>query len=194
MTNNTEPFDSQLPTVTGDRALAAPIKVSFYPVTDDYAYIAEQVNKAYKFPTRAQYALNVFLALNFAGLPAVLWYFDQFIAGLVVFVVNLLFAVFFLPSVLSADYKRYFRLLFGDSENEVAEVELTEDGVWCRHSDSSSFTSWKKITRLEETKNSIYFFLDHSGVAVSKSGFGYDEEKNRFLSFAKSHVKVFNTL
>ena len=194
MTNFSEPKQTQLPAIMEGHELAVPIKVSFYPVTDDYAYIAEQVNKAYKFPTRAQYSLQAFLALNAVGLPVVLWYFDQFVVGIAVFILNMLFSILFLPAILRSDYRHYFRSLFGDIENEVVEVELTDDGVWCRHSDANSFHAWTKVLRLEESKSSIYLFLDHSGIAVAKSGFGYDDDKNRFLSFAKQHVKEFNTV
>lgn len=174
--------------------LTASLKVSFYPSTDDYAYIAQKVNSTYKFPSRAQYALQAFLLLNMIGLPAVLWYFDQLLAGLAAFVISSLFAILFLPAILRLDYRHYFSSLFGDIENELAEVELTDEGIWCRHSESSSFNSWKKIKRLEEHKQSIFFFFDHNGIAVAKSGFAYDDEKNRFLTFAKQHVKDFTTV
>lgn len=189
-----ESQQQQVPEVLEPRELAASLKVSFYPSTDDYAYIAQRVNSAYKFPARAQYALNAFLLLNMIGLPAVLWYFDQLLAGLAAFIISSLFAIVFLPAILRLDYRQYFSSLFGDIENELAEVELTDEGIWCRHSESSSFNSWKKIKRLEEHKQSIFFFFDHNGIAVAKSGFAYDDEKNRFLTFAKQHVKDFTTV
>lgn len=189
-----ESQQQQVPEVLEPRELATSLKVSFYPSTDDYAYIAQKVNSAYKFPARAQYALNAFLLLNMIGLPAVLWYFDQLLAGLAAFIISSLFAIVFLPAILQLDYRQYFSSLFGDIENELAEVELTNEGIWCRHSESSSFNSWKKIKRLEEHKQSIFFFFDHNGIAVAKSGFAYDDEKNRFLTFAKQHVKDFTTV
>lgn len=189
-----ESQQQQVPEVLEPRELATSLKVSFYPSTDDYAYIAQKVNSAYKFPARAQYALNAFLLLNMIGLPAVLWYFDQLLAGLAAFIISSLFATVFLPAILRLDYRQYFSSLFGDIENELAEVELTNEGIWCRHSESSSFNSWKKIKRLEEHKQSIFFFFDHNGIAVAKSGFAYDDEKNRFLTFAKQHVKDFTTV
>ncbi len=184
----------QAPAVVDSHELAVSIKVSFYPSTDDYAYIAQKVNSAYKLPSRAQYALQAFLLINMLGLPAVLWYFDQLLVGLAVLIVSLILSIAFLPALLRSDYRHYFSSAFGSIEKEVAEVELTDDGVWCRHSDSSSFHPWKKINRLEETKQSIYFFFDHNGMAVAKTGFAFDDEKNRFLTFAKQHVKDFTTV
>lgn len=48
-------------------------------------------------------------------------------------------------------------------------------------------------TEITRTAESIYFFFDHNGMVVAKNSFAYDEEKNRFLSFAKRHVKAFVT-
>lgn len=193
MSNFLESSRVQVPAIKDDQEIVSSVKISFYPETDDLAYVAEQVNKSYKFPKRAAYTFQAFLFLNFIGLPAVLLYFELVIAALVVFALNLLFAIVFTPTILRADYRRYFRSMFQSIENELAEVELTDNGVWCRHADCMSFYSWNKIKRLEETKQSIYFFFEHTGLAVTKSGFAYDEEKNRFLAFAKRHVKDFTT-
>lgn len=178
----------------GALELATSIKVSFYPTTDDLAYVVEKINKSYRLPSHAQYALQTYLAVNLVGLPFVLWYYEALLAGVAVLLVNLAFAVVFLPAIIRSDYRRYFRVMFGGIENEVVEVELTDDGVWCRHAGDSSFHAWKNIKLLEETKQSVYFFFEHNGMAVSKTGFAYDEEKDRFLAFAKQHVKDFTTV
>lgn len=185
---------AQFPAIRDGQELTNSLRVSFYPTTDDFAYISEQINKSYKFPNRANFAIQAFLFLNFIGLPAVLLYFELVLAGAVVFILNLLFAIVFLPAILRSDYRHYYRSMFNSIENEVCEVELTDEGVWCRHSGCSSFHAWEKVKRLEETKRSIYFFLDLNGLAVAKSGFAFDEEKNRFLTFAKQHVKDFTTV
>ena len=178
----------------GAHELTTSLKVSFYPTTDDLAYVVEKINKSYRLPSRAQYALQIYLAVNLVGLPLVLWNYDAVLAGLAVFLINLGFALVFLPAIIRSDYRRYFRVMYGGIENEIVEVELTDEGVWCRHSGDSSFHAWKNIKLLEETKQSIYFFFDKNGMAVSKTGFAYDDEKDRFLTFAKKHVKDFTTV
>jgi hypothetical protein len=179
---------------TDEFGLAETVKVSFYPSTDDYAHIAEQINKSAKFPKTSQYALFAFLSLNLMGLPLTLWYFDLVFAGMAVFLASLIFAFLFLPALLKADYRNYYRSMFTSMENEVAEVELTDEGIWCRHSGDHSFHNWKNIKRIEESKQAIFFFFENNGLAVNKTGFGYDAEKDRFLTFAKSHVSHFTTI
>lgn len=174
--------------------LAETLTVSFYPSTDDYAHIAEQVNKSGKLPVRSQYALIAFLVLNLMGLPLTLWYFELFIFGMAVFLLSLIFAMLFLPALIKVDYRNYYRSMFASMENEVAEVELTGDGIWCRHSGDFSFHSWKNIKRIEESRESIYFFCEHNGMAVNKTGFAFDAEKDRFLTFAKRHVSHYTTI
>ena len=191
MPQSTHPPDALTPVESGE--LAIPLKVAFYPTTDDLAYIVEKINKSYKLPSQAQYALQAFLTVNLVGLPLVLWYYDAFVIAIGVFVLNAIFGAVFLPAVVRSDYRRYFRVMFGKIEDDIVEVELTDDGLWCRHAGDSSFHAWKNVKLLEETKNSIYFFFEHKGMAVAKSGFAYDEEKDRFLTFAKQHVRNFDT-
>ena len=173
---------------------AESIKVSFYPAVDQYADIAYKINETHKFPTRAQHALTAFIALNMIGLPLTLWYFDYFLTGAAIFLLNIAFAIIFLPGILQADYRSYFRSAFGSIEDDMVEVELTNDGLWCRRSDDFSFVSWTSVKRIEESKQSINFYFEHTGVAVNKAGFAYDAEKDRFLSFAKNHVRQFTTV
>jgi hypothetical protein len=186
--------DERLSVLPADQLPATPLAVTFYPTVDDMAYIALRLGKSYKFPARAQYALQAFLALNLAGLPFALWYFGEPMIALATFVLSVIFAALFLPALLKADYRHYFQAIYGSVENSVMEVVLTEDGVWCRHENDHSFFAWTNIKELEETKTSIYFFLDYKGFAVAKTGFAYDEEKDRFLSFAKARVRAFNTV
>ena len=191
MTDLTETREELGPPAGSARELAAPLKVSFYPSTDDLAHISEKINRSYKLPSRANQGLQAFLAFNLVGMPAVLWFFDAYLVGFLVFAINVVVAVSFLPALRRMDYRQYFRAMFGNIENEVVEVELTDEGVWCRRSDDYSFHAWKSIKLLEETKEAIYFFFDHNGIAVAKTGFAYDEEKDLFLAMAKKHVENF---
>ena len=191
MTDLTETREELSPPAESPRELAAPIKVSFYPNTDDLAHISEKINRSYKIPSRANQALQAFLVFNLVGMPAVLWFFDALLVGFLVFTINVVVALAFLPALRRLDYRQYFRAMFGNIENEVVEVELTDEGVWCRRSDDHSFHAWKSIKLLEETKEAIYFFFDHNGIAVAKTGFAYDEEKDLFLARAKKYVKNF---
>ncbi len=185
--------EPQNPSVKDSGELASSYKVSFYPSTDDYAYIAQKVSSAQEFPKLGQYGLQAFLAVNMFALPLVLWYFDQFLVGLIVFALELLFSIAILPSLMTSDFKQHYRTIYSGVEKDLLEVELTDEGLWCRHPATKVFVEWSEVKRIEETKSSIYFFFDHNGMVVAKSGFAYDDEKNRFLSFAKRHVKAFVT-
>ena len=175
-------------TAEADRELASPVKVSYYPTTDDLAHVSEKINKSYKLQSRAKYALQGFLAINLVGLPVVLWLVDAVIFGIAVFVINIVFALIFLPAIVSSDYRRYYRTMFSRREEDICEIELSEDGISCRHAGDFSFHSWKNVRELEETKTSIYFFFEHNGIGVAKTGFAFDEQKDLFLAFAKRHV------
>ena len=178
---------------TGESLPEAVQKVTFYPNVDDLAYAAQKINKSYKFPARAQHAMLAFLTLNMFGLPLVLWYFGQPFMAMGVLVLSALFAGLFVPALIRSDYSHYFTSMYGYLENELCEVELSGDGVSCRHKDDHSFFSWNSIKEIEETKTAIHFVMASSALTVPKTGFSYDEEKNRFLEFAKARVPRFNT-
>ena len=171
-----------------DRQLASPVRVTYYPTTDDLAHISEKINKSYHLQSRAKYALQGFLAINLLGLPVVLWLVDAVLVGIAVFIINVVFALIFLPAIVSSDYRRYYRSMFSKVEDDLCEVELTDEGILCRHGGDFSFHSWKNVRELEETKTSIYFFFEHNGIGVAKTGFAFDEQKDLFLAFSKRHV------
>ena len=176
-----------------DYLTEAPQKVTFYPSVDDIAYAAQKVNKSYKFPAHAQYAMLAFLALNMLGLPFALWYFGQPFIALGVLVLSAIFAGVFVPALITADYQHYFNAMYGNLEDELCEVELTSEGVTCRHQSDQAFYAWNSVKEIEETKTAIHFVMRNSALTVTKSGFSYDEEKNRFLEYAKARVPRFNT-
>jgi hypothetical protein len=173
------------------REMSGSVSVEFYPDIDDFVHIAEVNRKTYKLPFRAQYALQAFIVVNAIGLPATLWLFNLFIAGVVIFAFNMAMALLFIPATLRTDYRRFFQSLYGNIENEIVRVELNKEGILCSHLGDTSFHRWKNVKRIEETKDSIFFFLINSrAVAVRKSGFAYDGEKNRFLGFAREQIQA----
>ena len=191
MSNSSEPGDS-LSALDPNRLPAEYPRVTFYPSIDDLAYGAQRMSKGYKFPPRAQYAMQAFLVLNMIGLPAVLWYFGEPLAAIAVILLSLVFASLFVPALLKADFRHYFSMMYGRMEDDVAEVVLTDEGIWCRHQSNQSFHAWKTVKGLEETKTAIHFFLNYSVLTVAKTGFAYDDKKNRFLEFAKKRVGTFD--
>ena len=182
------------PSPQSSRELDLPLKVRFYPTTDDLAYITQKIHNSRKLGTRSQLALQGFLVTNLVALPAIFLFLDAWLIGLAALAINALFVIGFLPALLTSDYRTYFREMFGSIEDDIVEVELTDEGIWCRHSGNISFFPWANITLVEETKQAIYFFYEHNGMAVAKTGFAYDEEKDRFLAFAKTRVRNFNTV
>ena len=163
--------------------------VEFYPSIDDLVHITEATRKNYKLPFVSKYALQVFLFINMIGFPATLWFFGWFLAGLLVMGLNLSIAALFIPVILKADYKRFFRTLYGNFENEIVRVELNERGLGSSHQGDSSFHLWRNVKRIEETQESIFFYFTNGrGIAIRKSGFAYEQQKNEFLGFARQQL------
>jgi len=120
--------------------------------------------------------------------PAFLWLSDYLLAGLIVFILNLGALMFIIPRVNSSGFRKYYEHLIGNREKEIATVRLTDDGLSYAADDAESFWPWKRITNVEETDESIYFYFDGNGCAVRKSGFPYKEDADRFVTFAKEKL------
>jgi len=179
-------YDQEVAAITGSS-----YSVEFYPSIDDLVHITQATRKSYKLPFVSQYALQIFLFINMIGFPATLWFFGWFLAGLLVLALNLGIAGLFIPTILKADYRRFFATLYGNFENEIVRVEVSERGLGSTHLGDSSFHLWKNVKRIEETQESIFFyFANGRGIAVRKSGFAYDKQKNEFLGFARQQLKA----
>ena len=110
---------------------------------------------------------------------------DNFVAGIVVFILNLVAVSLILPRVESARYRKYYEALFGNREREIAKVTLTDAGLRYSADGAESFWPWERIRQIEETEDSIFFYCDGNGFGVAKGGFPYQQDAARFLLFAK---------
>jgi len=162
--------------------------VEFYPSFEDYAYIATRIGDSVPANTLAGYAYYVFLILNVIVFPAFLWIAGYFITGTIVFVVNVLAVMIIIPRVNSDGYRKYYKQLFGNRENEIARVTLNPLGATYESDEGSSFWPWKRIYFIEETEESIYFFFDGNGFAVRKNGFAYEDDAKSFIDHARHHI------
>ena len=138
--------------------------------------------------TDARYVHYAFLVLNSVFFPAFLFLSDYFIAGLIVFAANLLALMFLFPRINLASYRQYYRRIFGNRENEIATVDLTEAGIVYSSDESEASFPWRRITSIEETPDAIYFFFAGNGFAVRKSGFAYEDEQKSFYDYARGRL------
>ena len=164
------------------------IEVAFYPSLDDYVHIAAKIAGSVPTNTLTGYAYYLFLFLNTVLFPVFLWISDYLLAGLIVFVLNLGALMLIIPRVNSAGFRKYYEHVFGDREKHVATVTLTDAGLVYVADGAESFLPWKRIETIEETEESIYFYFDGNGFAVRKSGFPYEEDADKFVTFAKHRL------
>jgi YcxB-like protein len=164
--------------------------VEFYPSVDDYVELAVLNANRYPQPTLGKIAVYAYLILNALGLPAVLFYFDYTLAAILIFAINCGFAIFVLPAMFKADYRKFYEHVHPQLEEKIVRVELNEAGLFSRSGAEYSFISWDSIVAIDETKSALIFTIrGGNGIAVGKSGFAYAQEAEDFLSFAKSQQK-----
>ncbi len=162
--------------------------VTFYPSVDDHVHVAERIGNAVKVSPWSTYAYQAFLFLNGILFPVFLWIQDYWLLGTLVFAIDL-FALLFITGRVGRDsYKDYYSQLYGNRENEIATVEVNESGITYISDGGSSFWPWYRLTFIEETAESVYFFHHGNGFAVRKSGFSYREELSDFIAFSRASL------
>ena len=162
--------------------------VEFFPALDDYLYVSTKLSNATSSTPATTYLYYTFLFVNAIAFPAFLWLDGDFAAGLAVFVVNLVAVLSLLPRVNTNALRTYYATLFGNRENEIARVELSQEGILYFSDGSHSFWEWHRIVAVEETQESIFFFLEGNGFGVRREGFAYRDDEKLFLAFVSEHV------
>jgi hypothetical protein len=162
------------------------LKVSYYPDIDEMAYAIERNTRRYKLPSIAQYGMFAFLFLNIGGLPLALFTLGFGPLAVAVLIANCIFAIFILPRLLKTDYKRYIRTFYGDIENRLAEIELTQEGLWSRLDGDFTFFRWETVREVEDTETAIHLYLGPVSLSIPSSAFPYREQQTEFARFAYS--------
>ncbi len=170
------------------------VKVSFYLDIDEMAEIAVKIGQRYKMPRIANIGFYAFFLINLIVAPILLLTYGAGWIAFVLFILNFLFGGVFLQKAIKVDTQRFFRQLYGDLENVLAEVELTDKGVWCRTEYDLSFFKWETILAVEESPKAIHLMFRDKGLPVMKSGFAYRDQEREFVVFAEEKIRSFRAL
>jgi hypothetical protein len=169
-------------------ALEHPARVTFVPSEEDYVHIAASINAAQPGSLAFTYLYWVFLFLNLICFPAYLLFQGYLLPAFIVFIIGGIFVIFLLPESERKTYRKFYRDLARDEQTEL-EVELLEKGIRCARDGDESLIAWKNITDIQESGDSIYFFVKQSGIPVSKTAFGSEEQEKSFVNFARERVR-----
>ena len=164
-------------------------EVEFYPSVDDYVVIATTVAKTVPVASWHHTFYSYFLFANLLVAPVVLWIFDYFVLGSILFLINLGMVYLFTPLVQSSAFRNHYEHLAGSKEKTIAKVRIDEEGLRHMHEGVEAFWPWEKFNKIEETEDAIYVYFDGNGLAVRKNGFPYREREREFYQFAESKVK-----
>lgn len=164
--------------------------VEFYPSLDDYIYICTKLTESTPATPATTYAYHAVLFVNAIVFPAFLWLNGYFVGGFVVFGAHVGAFLALVPIVDSDRIRKYYASVFGERENRIARVELSNAGLLYSANDCYLFWTWESIESVEETEDSIIFFSEGNGLGVRKSGFAYQDEQKQFSDFANSRMKA----
>jgi hypothetical protein len=164
--------------------------VEFYPSTDDYVHIALRTSQSVPTPTPIRFAYQTFLIINAVWFPAFLWFNDFFLAGILLLGINVAALAWVIPWFAAGSLRRYYEHTVGPRENTIARVELTALGITYWADEAEVFWPWRRITSIEETDETIFFYFHGNGLAVRKSGFAYHEQEVDFIKAANMYLEA----
>ena len=162
--------------------------VEFYPSTDDYVHIALKTNRSVPSSGPLKVAYQAFLIMNAVGFPAFLWFNDFILAGLLLAGLNVLAIAWLIPAFTAASLRRYYEHNVGSRESKIARVEITREGISYWADEAEASWPWRRITSIEETDETIFFYFAGNGIAVRKSGFAYHEDQVDFVNAAQHYL------
>lgn len=160
--------------------------VEFYPAVEDHVHIAQRIGGSIKQKRSALWAYWGFLLVNVIAFPAFLL-FEQYIwAAAFIFVLNAALVLLIMPRVEGDSLTEYYSQVFGNRVRVPARVDLTDEGIHYSADGAECYWPWGRISGVEETESSIYFYFDGNGFAVRKSGFAYHDDARSFFEYAES--------
>lgn len=173
-------------TESSNDAQRSELHVEFYPTVEDHVHIAQRIGGSVKQKRSALWAYWFFLLVNVIAFPAFLLFEQYVLSAVFIFVLNGALVLFFVPKAESDSLREYYSQVFGNREDVLARVDLTDEGIHYSADGAASFWPWGRVSGVEETESSIYFYLDGNGFAVRKSGFVYHEDARSFFEYAET--------
>lgn len=166
------------------------MKVRFRPSVDDYLYVASKINRADYDRSFHRYLYIAFLSINTIGFPAFLIYTDHEWLGLIVFGINLSLYLFGIAGVNEKMLTKFYHRAMDGSDDAMVVVEVLPDRLVRECDGDTTMLAWKNISDIKETESSIYFMFRGGAVAVRRSGFADDSEKEIFVALAEKYRKA----
>jgi YcxB-like protein len=166
------------------------VKITFTPAVEDYVYISRCINGAVAYSRAALYLYKLFLFLNVICFPAYLVFNGHAVIGFLVFAASASAFIFILPESEKREFRKFYDTLVPEMHERQCEVGLTENGIATRYNGNETLIGWNNVKSIQETREAIYFFSATTGIAVRKSAFEGDNNKNTFLDHARSFAKA----
>ncbi|HRH45942.1 MAG TPA: hypothetical protein PKY82_30140, partial [Pyrinomonadaceae bacterium] len=168
------------------------MKVTSKYSIDDSIFIVNHLNKKNRIKQSRWVAFySYFFYIYLFLLPAYLLFLNHFLAGFIIFLIIIIFFVFLRDKINNESLKDHYRKYdFGGEFREI-EVELSENGIFCKYpaptasiEEMTSFARWENIKEIVETIDKLYFFTPQSGITISKNSFESELQMQEFLIFA----------
>ncbi len=163
-------------------------KVTFFPVAEQYAYVAEAIQKKKGISQSRWLSLIIYYCvLNIFLVPAILLFFEMYIAAGISFTLTLFILFIYKSFGESNAYVDFYRQALGNDPEEMG-VELLDDGIRTECDDCSSTYAWTSVVEMQNKEDAIYFLMKDCGIAVPKTAFSSPEVISSFLDAASSKI------
>jgi hypothetical protein len=72
------------------------------------------------------------------------------------------------------------------------QVELTEKGIWAKQQNTQIIHEWANVEMIQETDDSIDFFMrDGTATVVRKRAFESEEAKREFMDLGRQYLQLY---
>lgn len=156
---------------------------------DDLIFISNHINQKNDIRDNGWYQLyTYYFYANCFAFSAFLFFLEYYLAGFILFLINLFFFMFISEKITKVSLKQFYLNFFSDDKFKETTIEISESGVCCKSVESHTFIQWNWFKEIVETENKIYFFTKGNGITITKTSFEYNPQMQEFLIFAKARI------
>jgi YcxB-like protein len=95
-------------------------------------------------------------------------------------------------STVNRRLRKLCREQIGTDGPVTVQIELTEKGIWAKQQNTQIIHEWVNVETLQETEDSIDFFMrDGAATVVRKRAFNSEESKREFLDLARHYLQLY---
>jgi YcxB-like protein len=116
----------------------------------------------------------------------------KLLAGFFGAIITVCIHAFTYRSTVNRRLRKLCREQIGTDRPVTVQIELTEKGIWTKQQNTQIIHEWANVETVQETEDSIDFFMrDGAATVVRNRAFNSEEAKREFMDLARHYLRLY---